>query len=82
MSEASPTLGCSIEVSRDICVSVCLWETIQKYVCKKYVGRITWWPKHAHAQGLFWAVKTELRANRASEIEDLRKDRLDKTRKY
>ena len=23
-SEASPTLGCSIEISRDICMSVCL----------------------------------------------------------
>ena len=34
-SEASPTQGCSIEISRDICVgrSVCL-------LCPKYVGSI------------------------------------------
>ena len=44
----------------------------------KCVGEITW-PKHAHAQSLFWAVKTELKANRASEIEEQRKERLDKT---
>ena len=36
---------------------------------KKCVGEITW-PKRAHAQSLFWAVKTELKANRASEIEE------------
>ena len=29
-SEASPTLGCSIEISRDICMSVCLKETPTK----------------------------------------------------
>ena len=43
-SEASPTLGCSIEISRDIHVSVCM-----STVCKKCVGGITW-PKDAHAQ--------------------------------
>ena len=62
-------------------MSVCIWETIQKvHMSKKCVGEITW-PKHAHAQSLFWAVKTELKANRASEIEEQRKERLDKTRK-
>ena len=30
-SEASPTLGCSIEISRDIYMSVCM------YVCLSYV---------------------------------------------
>ena len=25
------------------------------------------WPKHVHAQSLFWAVKAKLKANRASE---------------
>ena len=55
-SEASPTLGCSIEISRDIYIyiyvlSVCL-------VCQiNCVGGITW-TKHAHAQSLFFlAVK-------------------------
>ena len=38
---------------------------------KKCVGEITW-PKRAHAQSLFWAVKTKLKANRASEIEEQR----------
>ena len=52
-SEASPTLGCSIEISRDIYVLV------GRYICRvpKCLGGITW-PKHAHAQGQFWAVKT------------------------
>ena len=55
-SEASPTLGCSIEISRDIymyvCMSVCL-------VCQiNCVGGITW-TKHAHAQSFFLAVKPE-----------------------
>ena len=54
-SEASPTLGCSIEISRDIYMyvymSVCL-------VCQiNCVGGITW-TKRAHAQSLFFlAVK-------------------------
>ena len=50
-SEASPTLGCSIEISRDICnMLVCL-------VCQiNCVGGITW-TKHAHAQSFFLAVK-------------------------
>ena len=39
------------------------------------------WPKHALAQSLFWAVKNELKANRASEIKEQRKERLDKPRK-
>ena len=33
-------------------------------------------PKHAQAQSQFWVVKTELKANRASETEQLRKERL------
>ena len=38
-SEASPTLGCSIEISRDICMSVCLWETIGKIGIQKIRGQ-------------------------------------------
>ena len=55
-SEASPTLGCSIETSRDI-----LYIYVGLYVhhMPKCVGRITL-PKHAHAQSQFWAVKTDL----------------------
>ena len=53
-SEASPTLGCSIEISRDIYMSV------GRYVCRgpKSVGGITW-AKRAHAQSQFWAVKSD-----------------------
>ena len=51
-SEASPTLGCSIEISRDIYIRVYL-------SCPIRVGRISW-PKHAHAQSKFWVVKTDL----------------------
>ena len=50
-SEASPTLGCSFEISRDICIYV--------YMCvcrgSKSVGGITW-AKRAHAQSQYWAV--------------------------
>ena len=48
-SEASPTLGCSIEISRDIYVgrSVCL-------SCPK-MRRL-----YAHALSQFWEVKTDL----------------------
>ena len=51
-SEASPTLGCSIEISRDICMYIMC-------VCRgpKSVGGITW-AKRAHAQSQFWAVKS------------------------
>ena len=44
-SEASPTLGCSIEISRDIYMYICAC------VCRgpKSVGGITW-AKRAHAQ--------------------------------
>ena len=38
-SEASPTLGCSIEISRDICMLVCLWETIGKIGMQKRHGQ-------------------------------------------
>ena len=51
-SEASPTLGCSIEISHDIYVGM--------YVCRgpKSVGGITW-AKRAHAQSQYWAVKSD-----------------------
>ena len=29
-SEASPTLGCSIEISRDICIYICVSVVVQK----------------------------------------------------
>ena len=53
-SEASPTLGCSIEISRDIYIYVGM------YVCRgpKSVGGNTW-AKRAHAQGQYWAVKSD-----------------------
>ena len=51
-SEASPTLGCSIEISRDIIIC--------RYVCRgpKSVGGNTW-AKRAHAQSQYWAVKSD-----------------------
>ena len=49
-SEASPTLGCSIEISRDIYMCVCCGP--------KSVGGITW-AKHAHAQSQYWAIKSD-----------------------
>ena len=73
-SEASPTLGCSIEISRDIYVSV--GRSVGRLVCrsvgqsvsrsvgmsvvsKKCIGGITL-PKRAHAQSQIWVVKTDL----------------------
>ena len=51
VSEASPTLGCSIEISRDIYIFMCLsWSKMRT---QNYVA------KHAHAQGQFGAVKTD-----------------------
>ena len=44
-SEASPTLGCSIEISRDMyvgrSVGLSKGNPYKKYVCQKCVGRIT-----------------------------------------
>ena len=59
-SEASPTLGCSIEISWDIvCVyvglSMFVWETHTKLCMPKCVGGITW-SKHMHAQSQFWEI--------------------------
>ena len=53
-SEASPTLGCSIEISRDICIYVYMC------VCRgpKSVGGITW-AKRAHAQSQYLTVKSD-----------------------
>ena len=53
-SEASTTLGCSIEISRDIymCRSVSM-SVVSKMRRQDYVA-------HAHAQSHFWAVKTDL----------------------
>ena len=46
-------LGCSIEILRDI-----IYIYVGLYVCResKCIAGITW-PKHAHAQSQFWAVK-------------------------
>ena len=56
-SEASPTLGCSIDFRVIyICVSV------RRSMClcvQKCIGGITW-PKHAHARSQIWAVKTDI----------------------
>ena len=51
-SEASPTLGCSIEISCGMSIGM--------YVCRgpKSVGGNTW-AKRAHAQGQYWAVKSD-----------------------
>ena len=49
-SEASPTLGCSIEISRDIYMSVCL--SCPKMRRRNYVK--------ANAQSQIWAVKIDL----------------------
>ena len=50
-SEASPTLECSIKISRDIYIVMCLsWSKMRT---QNYVA------KHAHAQGQFGAVKTD-----------------------
>ena len=57
VSEASPTLGCSIERFRMIYICMCVG--LYVYRMPKYIGGITW-PKHAHAQSKFWAVKTDL----------------------
>ena len=53
-SEASPTLGCSIKMSRDI------YRYIIMCVCcgPKRVGGITW-SKCAHAQSQYWVVRSD-----------------------
>ena len=50
VSEASPTLGCSIEILRYIYVCRFVYKTIHMSEC---VGGITR-PKHTHAQSQFW----------------------------
>ena len=64
-SEASPTLGCSIEISRDIYMYVGLstfvyGNPIHKICMLKCMGGITW-SKHAHAQSQFWELETKCR---------------------
>ena len=53
-SEASPTLGCSIEISRDIYIYIYMY--VGMYVCRgpKSVGGNTW-AKRAHAQSQYCA---------------------------
>ena len=52
-SEASPTLGCSIEISHDICIYVGMSRMSNELRRRKYVA-------HAHAQSHFLVVKTDL----------------------
>ena len=54
-SEASPTLGCSIEISRDIYLYIIY--VGMSVVVQKSVGGITW-ARRAHAQSQYWAVKS------------------------
>ena len=49
-SEASPTLGCSIEISSDMYMSVCL--SCPKMRRRNYAN--------THAQSQIWAVKIDL----------------------
>ena len=51
-SKASPTLGCSIEISRNIYMLVGM-SVVSKMRRRNYLA-------HAHAQSHFWAVKTDL----------------------
>ena len=91
-SEASPTLGCSIEISRDIYVSVCMcWYAkvrrqnymAQKCACSKssfgqlkptcetHVFHLDYWTKKKRL-----LRNEKLKASRASETEEQRKERL------
>ena len=53
-------------------VGLSMGNPYKKYVCQICVIGMMWL-KDAHAQSQFWAVKTELKANRASETEEQRK---------
>ena len=61
VSEASPTLGCSIEISRDVglYVGVYVGLSTKIYVCQNVWVELCG-PKHTHTQSQFWAVKTDL----------------------
>ena len=66
-SEASPTLGCSIKISRDIYIhiyvglsTIVYGKPIQKIRMLKCVGGITI-SKHAHAQSQFWEFEKKCR---------------------
>ena len=55
-SEASPKLGCSTEISRDICI--CVGRSVGMSVVSKVR---TWnYVAHVHAQSHFGAVETDL----------------------
>ena len=58
-SEVSPTLGCSIEISRDNIL--CVGRSVGRYVCRvqNCIGGTTW-PKQVHAESQIWVVKTDL----------------------
>ena len=59
-SEASHTLGCSIEISRDIYIYVCLSYVKSREITWNHVkSREITWIKHAHAQSQYWAVKSD-----------------------
>ena len=66
-AKQATTLVCSIEISHDIYIysmSVCRFvygKPIQKTTAyAKMRGRNYTWPKHAHAQSQFGAIKTDL----------------------
>ena len=54
-SKASPKLGCSIEISRDIYVSVGMSVVSKMSKMRKRDNMA-----HAHAQSHFWTVKIDL----------------------
>ena len=57
VSEASPTLGCSILIYMSVCRNVGMYVGLSTKICmSKCVGGIT----HTHAQSQLWAVKTNL----------------------
>ena len=74
-SEVSPTLGCSIEISRVIYIYI--YVGLYVYSMPKCVGGITRpkqaWTKNNNKRSL---RNEKFKANRASEIEEQRKERL------
>ena len=64
MSEASPTLGCSIEISRDIYIYMyvfdCLWENNTKKLYAKMRGRNYVVQTCTHAQKSVLGVLNEV----------------------
>ena len=55
-SEASPTLGCSIEILRDIYMYVCMYISVSVVCQINCVGGITW---PTRMLKVIWAVRTD-----------------------